>query len=148
MPHTEQKRCRAVAVLNVYSVRTSLPETSLNCDFGTMRCRYPVFAHIEQLQSVTEKRAGATTSKRTRPQWHPPLCVIMAPSRADPMLRRDRCRRAGRPGEKLPLRNSSLELRDELVRIEVHPDRVGSECIADHVRVGLLRGGEAIDLEL
>jgi hypothetical protein len=33
-----------------------------------MRCRYPDFEHIEQLQSVTEMRAGASTSNRTRPQ--------------------------------------------------------------------------------
>ena len=33
---------------------------------------------MEQLQSFTSKRAGACTSKRTRPQWQPPLCVTMA----------------------------------------------------------------------
>jgi hypothetical protein len=31
--------------------------------------------HIEQLQSPTSSFAGALTSKRTRPQWQPPLCL-------------------------------------------------------------------------
>jgi len=32
---------------------------------------------MEQSQSLTCKRAGATTSNLTRPQWQPPLCVII-----------------------------------------------------------------------
>ena len=31
----------------------------------------------EQSQSVTSKRAGATTSNLTRPQWQPPVCVTI-----------------------------------------------------------------------
>jgi hypothetical protein len=32
-------------------------------------------AQIEQLHSVASMAAGAVTSKRTKPQWHPPLCL-------------------------------------------------------------------------
>ena len=39
IPHTEQKRCRAVPVLNVYMVSTSSPRMSLNRSAGTIRCR-------------------------------------------------------------------------------------------------------------
>jgi hypothetical protein len=38
---------------------------------------------IEQLQSVTRRRAGAWTSNLTRPQWQPPVCVTMS---IDPFL--------------------------------------------------------------
>jgi len=31
---------------------------------------------IEQLQSCTDSRAGASTSKATRPQWQPPRWMI------------------------------------------------------------------------
>src|SRR5882757_798776 len=34
---------------------------------------------MEQLQSATSSFAGATTSKRTRPQWQPPVCVRIFP---------------------------------------------------------------------
>jgi hypothetical protein len=31
---------------------------------------------IEQLHSTASISAGASTSNLTRPQWHPPLCLI------------------------------------------------------------------------
>jgi hypothetical protein len=34
---------------------------------------------MEQLQSATSSFAGAITSKRTRPQWQPPVWVRMLP---------------------------------------------------------------------
>ena len=70
------------------------------------------------------------------------------PLRAKPMLGWDWRRRTRGPGEKLALGNASLELRHELVRIERDADRVRRERLADHVSVGLFRGGEAVDLEL
>src|SRR5688500_3613550 len=47
-----------------------------------MRCRKPLIAQSEQLQSSASIRAGASTSKRTRPQWQPPVCVTSPISRA------------------------------------------------------------------
>src|SRR6516162_2435588 len=50
---------------------------SLKRSAGTIKCRYPYMLQMEQLQSPTSIFAGATTSKRTRPQWQPPKCVAM-----------------------------------------------------------------------
>src|SRR6266853_2769692 len=44
-----------------------------------MRCRYPDLLQIEQLHSDTRISAGARTSNRTRPQWHPPVWRVIAP---------------------------------------------------------------------
>jgi hypothetical protein len=41
---------------------------------------------IDQLQSVTSSCAGATTSNLTRPQWQPPLCLIIV-AYPDPSVR-------------------------------------------------------------
>src|SRR5258705_2479930 len=42
-----------------------------------MRCRYPDLLQIEQLHSDTRISAGARTSKRTRPQWQPPVWRVI-----------------------------------------------------------------------
>src|SRR5271157_6545987 len=77
MPQVEQNKCFAVWVLKLYVVSASAPATSLKRSAGTMRCRNPTLLQIEQLHSSTCNCAGATTSNRTRPQWQPPLCVII-----------------------------------------------------------------------
>src|SRR6516162_9728564 len=75
MPQCLQNVCLAVPVLNWYVVSSSLPLRSSNRSGGTIRCRNPFLAQIEQLQSVTRVRS-AVTRNRTRPQWHPPSMVL------------------------------------------------------------------------
>src|SRR5690606_15086797 len=75
MPQCRQKRCFAAPVLNVYSARSSAPDSSRKRAAGTIRCRKPVIRQIEQLQSSTCRSRGASTSKRTRPQWQLPWWV-------------------------------------------------------------------------
>lgn len=43
-----------------------------------MRWRKPDFEQMEQLQSPHSSVSGASTSKRTAPQWHPPSCITLA----------------------------------------------------------------------
>src|SRR5215469_8932462 len=75
MPQCLQNVCLAVPVLNWYVVSSSLPLRSSNRSGGTIRCRNPFLAQIEQLQSVTRVRS-AVTRNRTRPQWREPLLVL------------------------------------------------------------------------
>src|SRR5688572_17699651 len=75
MPQTLQKKCLPTPVLNVYVVRSSPPCFNGKGDLARMRWRNPPLPHIEQLHSVAAISAGAITSNRTRPQWHPPLCL-------------------------------------------------------------------------
>jgi hypothetical protein len=44
--------------------------------FGTMTCKKPFFAHIEQLHWIV-REVSAVTRKRTRPQWQPPVWVVV-----------------------------------------------------------------------
>src|SRR5690606_10643925 len=75
MPQWRQKRCFAAPVLKVYSTRSPAPESSRKRAAGTIRCRKPPMRQIEQLQSSTCRSRGASTSKRTRPQWQLPTWV-------------------------------------------------------------------------
>src|SRR6478672_462569 len=76
MPQWRQKRCFAAPVLNVYSVSSSAPASRRKRAAGTIRWRKPVIRQIEQLQSSASMSAGASTSKRTRPQWQPPRWMV------------------------------------------------------------------------
>ena len=72
IPHDLQKRCFASPESKVYVVRLSFPCSNLNFDFGTIRCKYPDFEQIEQLQSWQVKFYLASTSNLIAPQWQPP----------------------------------------------------------------------------
>src|SRR5512134_3454146 len=53
-----------------------------------MRWAKPLLPHIEQLHSMASISVGAITSKRTWPQWQPPLCFTLCLSATDQL----RCR--------------------------------------------------------
>src|SRR4051812_2962939 len=78
MPQRLQKVCFATPVLNVYVVSFSEEVNRRNCCGGTMACRIPFLVQMEQLQSTTCVTSKSTsTSKRTSPQWQPPVNVFI-----------------------------------------------------------------------
>ena len=67
MPHTEQKRCFATPVLNVYVESSSAPRNSSKRSSGTIRCVIPFFVQIEQLH-FSAVDGSTSTVKATAPQ--------------------------------------------------------------------------------
>src|SRR3954467_2102725 len=76
-PQSMQDWCRIACLLNRYSFRLSPPARNTKL-FGARKekCR-PFLVQIEQLQAVTMARS-VVHSKRTRPQWQPPVKVLMS----------------------------------------------------------------------
>src|ERR1700685_2627733 len=75
-PQSTQDWCRIACLLNRYSRKLSSPARSWKlAGARNAKCR-PFLVQIEQLQAVTMARS-VVHSKRTRPQWQPPVKVLV-----------------------------------------------------------------------
>src|SRR5712675_1810428 len=102
-PQSMQHWCRIACLLNRYSFRLSSPARSTKLFGGTkVKCR-PFLVQIEQLHAVTMARS-VVHSKRTRPQWQPPVRVLL--SGIDPPLTIFRA-----PDDNAPAKHSQHSLR-------------------------------------
>src|ERR1700732_1199815 len=76
-PQSMQDWCRIACLLNRYSRKLSSPARSWKlAGDKNAKCR-PFLVQIEQLHAVTVARS-VVHSKRTRPQWQPPVKVLLS----------------------------------------------------------------------
>src|SRR5687768_8404309 len=95
---------------------------------------------------MTSRRGAASTSKRTRPQWQPPRCVITGgtlPLKSVLALRGAAGAQDGldfvgraRGGEEIALAHAAARLGEEL------PLRLGLDALRDDVEVEAARKGD------
>src|SRR5436305_9148232 len=96
MPHTLQKKWRAVCVWNRYSVRNSSPASRRNWVSCTFTIKAFLRRQIEQSHIVSSGKS-VSISKRTAPQWQLPVyvCIGRALIASHPDLGLDELREQG-----------------------------------------------------